>query len=61
MIETSELNKGRALRESNAGYTGGSGDGNDLPLADLKQGYTDLTERVPPNDGFLNRPMGWER
>lgn len=41
-IENSELNKGGALRTSNASYTGASGDGNRPSLGDLKQGFTDL-------------------
>lgn len=39
-IENSELNTSGPLKSSNAGLTGGSGDGNRLVVADLARGYT---------------------
>lgn len=49
MIENSELNTSGPLKSSDAGLTGGSGDGNDPSLADLAKGYTALPdpEAVP--------------
>ena len=48
-VENSELNKQVALRESTASLVGGSGDGNDPSLADLKRGFlsVDDPEHVP--------------
>lgn len=48
-IENSDLNDGPNLKSSNAGLTGGSGDGNRFVIADLEQGYVKLDGpvRVP--------------
>ena len=43
-IENSELNTSGALRSSNAGLTGGTGDGNKLLVADLAKGFTALPD-----------------
>lgn len=68
-IENSTLNEGRALRESNASYSGASGDG--CPnMADLKRGFSELADpqhahtpfaEAVERGGFLSRPQGWER
>lgn len=68
-IETSTLNEGRALRESNASYTGASGDG--CPdVASLKRGFSELPDPTHQptyfgegvdRGGFLTRAQGWER
>jgi hypothetical protein len=68
-IENSTLNEGPALRESNAAYTGASGDG--CPdVATLKRGFAELADPQPQltyfgegvnRGGFLTRPQGWER
>jgi hypothetical protein len=68
-IENSTLNDSRALRESNASYSGASGDG--CPdVATLKRGFAELPDPAPTftpfaealdKGGFLTRPQGWER
>jgi hypothetical protein len=76
-VENSELNTSGPLPGSNAGLTGGTGDGNRLLVADLARGYTDVggqhmvlpsfwlqegMSAVPDErSGFLTRPAGWER
>lgn len=41
-IENSELNKSGALKSSNEGLTGGSGDGNNPSVSDLAKGFSDV-------------------
>lgn len=67
----------KELPEGSSQYTGASGDGNDPPLDDLKQGYC-AVEAAPASaletllgdnavggnlvrGGFLGRAHGWER
>jgi hypothetical protein len=47
-IENSSLNDSAALTESNAGYTGGTGSGNDPSLATLKAGFASLPDPETP-------------
>jgi hypothetical protein len=41
-IETSDLNDSPALRSSNEGLTGGTGDGNRFVVEDLARGFVPL-------------------
>lgn len=47
-VEKSDLLTSGPLHASNAGYLGGSGSGNDLPLADLQQGFSKLPDPDTP-------------
>jgi hypothetical protein len=42
-IENSDLNTSGALKSSNDGLTGGTGDGNDPSVADLARGFSAVT------------------
>lgn len=70
-IENSDLNDGAGLKQSDASYTGASGDGNTPPRDALERGYSseplpDQTFGLDPGYGLgrqvgIGRPHGWER
>jgi hypothetical protein len=47
-IENAELNTSAALPDSDTGYSGGSGSGNDPSLTALKAGYAKLPDPDAP-------------
>lgn len=66
-VENSELNTSDALPSSNTSLSGGSGNGNNLLLADLARGYTQpdppapvpswLPQNVDDGENYIGDPL----